>query len=58
MKREPHSKYTKSIMDFKLVVTWNDGVIEDLTNDLHESLMLELEQHFVDLEDLKTQEEV
>ena len=56
MKREPHSKYTHAITDCKIIVTWNDGEVEDLSRDLPESLRNELEQHLVDMDDLRSQD--
>ena len=56
MKREPHSKYTHAIVGFKLTVTWNDGIVEDLTPHLPEYLLKEIEQHLVDMDDLRTQD--
>jgi hypothetical protein len=55
MKREPHSKFTFAITEFNLTVTWNDGEVEDLTPHLPESLLTEIEQYLVDLDDLRTQ---
>jgi len=55
MTRFPHSKYTHSITNFSLTVTWNDGMVEDLTESLPESLLNEIEQHLVDMDDLRTQ---
>ena len=56
MKREPHSKYTFAITEFKLQATWNDGVLEDLTPCLPEYLLKEIEQHLTDMDDLRTQD--
>ena len=55
MKRFPHSKYTHAVTNFSLTVTWNDGMVEDLTESLPESLLNEIEQHLVDMDDLRTQ---
>ena len=56
MKREPHSKYTFAITEFKLEAKWNDGEIEDLTLFLPESLLNEIEQYLTDMDDLRTQD--
>lgn len=55
MNREPHSKYTHAIVDCKIIVTWNDGRVEDLSVDLPEYLREEIEQHLDELDDLRTQ---
>jgi uncharacterized protein (UPF0548 family) len=56
MKRDPHSKFTFAITEFKLQATWNDGVVEDLTRSLPESLLAEIEQYLTDMDDLRTQD--
>lgn len=56
MKREPHSKYTHAITDCKIVVTWNDGEIEDLSVDLPEYLREQIEQYLDELDDLRSQD--
>ena len=56
MKRDPHSKFTFAITEFKLQATWNDGVVEDLTRSLPESLLAENEQYLTDMDDLRTQD--
>ena len=56
MKREPHSKYPNGIVNWELKVTWNDGEVEVMSASLHESLRNEIEQHLVDLEDLRAQD--
>jgi hypothetical protein len=58
MQREPHSKYTHAIHSYKLTVVWNDGLVEDLTPDLPETLRNEIEQYMTDLDDLRTQNPV
>ncbi len=55
MKREPHSKYTHAITDCKLVVTWNDGAVEDLSPTLPDYLREEIERYLNEMEDLRTQ---
>ena len=55
MNREPHSKYTHAILNYRLSVVWNDGLVEDLTPDLPETLRNEIEQHLTDMDDLRTQ---
>lgn len=56
MKRDPHSKFTFAITEFRLLATWNDGVVEDLTQSLPEALLEEIEQHLIDMDDLRTQD--
>ena len=56
MKREPHSKYTHAITDCKIIVTWNDGEIEDLSVDLPEYLREQIEQYLDELDDLRSQD--
>lgn len=58
MKHESHSKFTHAIHSYKLTVVWNDGLVEDLTPDLPETLRNDLIQHIVDMEDLRTQDPV
>ena len=55
MKREPHSKYTHAIVDVKLVATWNDGIVEDLTPHLPPDLLANIEEYVTDMDDLRTQ---
>jgi hypothetical protein len=55
MKREPHSKYTFAITEFKLQVTWNDGIVEDLTPHLPPELQANIEEYLVEMDDLRTQ---
>ena len=57
MNREPHSKYEHGIVKWELRVTWSDGEVEVMSASLHESLRSEIEQHLVDLEDLRAQNE-
>lgn len=54
MKREPHSKYTHAIIDCKLTVTWNDGVVEDLSPTLPDYLREEIERYLNEMDDLRT----
>ena len=56
MKREPHSKYTFAITEFKLQVTWNDGVVEDLTPHLPPELQANIEEYLSEMDDLRTQD--
>lgn len=56
MKREPHSKYTHAITDCKIIVTWNDGEVEDLSVDLPEYLREQIEQYLDELDDLRSQD--
>lgn len=55
MKREPHSKFTHAIVDCKLIVTWNDGKVEDLSATLPEYLREEIERYLDELDDLRTE---
>jgi hypothetical protein len=55
MKREPHSKYTHAIVEVKLTVTWNDGIVEDLTPHLPPELQSNIEEYLVEMDDLRTQ---
>lgn len=55
MNREPHSKYPNGIVKWELRLTWDDGEVEVMSASLHESLRNEIEQHLVDLEDLRAQ---
>jgi hypothetical protein len=57
MNREPHSKYEHGIVKWELRVTWSDGEVEVMSASLHDSLRSEIEQHIVDLEDLRAQNE-
>jgi len=54
MKREPHSKYTHAIVEYKLTVTWNDGVTEDLSPTLPDYLRDEIEHYLGEMDDLRT----
>jgi hypothetical protein len=54
MQREPHSKYTHAIVDCKLTVTWNDGVVEDLSSTLPDYLREEIERYLDEMDDLRT----
>lgn len=52
MKRESRSeKY--GIADCKVLITWNDGVVEDLSPDLPEYLAEEIELYLDELDDLR-----
>jgi hypothetical protein len=55
MKREPHSKFTFAITDCKLLATWNDGVVEDLSASLPDYLREEIERYLDEMDDLRTQ---
>jgi hypothetical protein len=55
MKREPHSKYTHAIVEVKLTVTWNDGIVEDLTPHLPPELSANIEEYLTEMDDLRTQ---
>ena len=55
MNREPHSKYEHGIVNWELRLTWSDGEVEVMASSLPASVRLEIEQHLVDLEDLRAQ---
>lgn len=44
------------ILRWEVRITWNDGEVEVMQKSLPDSLLREIEQHMVDLEDLRTQE--
>ena len=52
MKREPRSE-EYGIVDYKVIITWNDGRVEDLSPDLPEYLSKEIEQYLDELDDLR-----
>jgi hypothetical protein len=56
MKREPRSKFTHAIVDVKLVATWNDGQVEDLTPHLPPDLQANIEEYLSEMDDLRTQD--
>jgi hypothetical protein len=43
----------KTITSFKLVITWDDGIRENLTPDLPEYLKNEIEAYLQELEELR-----
>ena len=43
----------KTITSFKLVITWDDGIRENLTHDLPEYLKNEIEAYLQELEELR-----
>lgn len=43
-----------NIVDCKIIVTWNDGRVEDLAPDLPEYLREEIERYLDELDDLRT----
>lgn len=53
MKREGRTN-DYSIVDCKIIVTWNDGVVEDLSPDLPEHLAEEIESYLDELDDLRS----
>jgi hypothetical protein len=55
MKRVPHSKHTFGITDCKLLVTWNDGKIEDLSPTLPDYLREEIELYLDEMDYLRTE---
>jgi len=56
MNRQPHSKYEHGIVKWELRAIWSDGKIEVMGDSLPETLRNEIEQHIVDLEDLRDQD--
>ena len=55
MTRDPHSKYTFAITDCRLLVTWNDGKVEDLSPTLPEYLREEIERYLDEMDGLRTE---
>ena len=55
MKRDPHSKFTHAIVDVKLIATWSDGQVEDLTPHLPPDLQANIEEYLSEMDDLRTQ---
>jgi hypothetical protein len=51
---DPHSKFDLAITDCKIIITWNDGKREDLSNDLPEYLREQIEQYLDELNDLRS----
>jgi len=56
MKREPHSKYTHAVIDYRLTATWADGIVEDLTPHLPPELSANIEEYLTEMDDLRTQD--
>jgi hypothetical protein len=56
MKREPHSKYTYAVIDYRLTATWADGIVEDLTPHLPPELQANIEIYLAEMDDLRTQD--
>jgi len=55
MKRDPSSNdYT--IVDCKIIITWSDGVTEDISADLPQYLGEEIEIYLDELDDLRSSE--
>jgi hypothetical protein len=55
MKREGKTNdYT--IVDCKVIITWSDGVVENLSPDLPEYLAEEIERYLDELDDLRSQD--
>ena len=44
------------VMKWELRVSWSDGEVEVMNKSLPESLLKEIQQHIVDLEDLREQD--
>jgi len=55
MNREPHSKYEHGIKKFEVRIYWDDQT-EVLRKTLPDSILRELEQYVIDLEDLRAQD--
>ena len=55
MKHEAHSKHTHKIVDCKIIATWNDGRVEDLSVDLPDYLRELIELYLDEMDDLRTQ---
>lgn len=55
MNREPHSKYEHGITKFEVRIYWDDQT-EVLSKSLPDSILKELEQYVIDLEDLRAQD--
>jgi hypothetical protein len=53
MKREPRWEEHLGIVDCKIIITWSDGVVEDLSPDLPEALAEELECYLDELDELR-----
>jgi|LauGreDrversion4_2_1035121.scaffolds.fasta_scaffold2257730_2 hypothetical protein len=53
MKRKPTWEDYLGIVDCKVIITWSDGVVEDLSSDLPESLAEELECYLDELDELR-----
>jgi predicted DNA-binding protein (UPF0251 family) len=53
MKREGRTN-EHMIVDCKVIITWSDGVVEDLSPDLPEYLAEEIEIYLDELDDLRS----
>lgn len=53
MKRKPTWEDHLGIVDCKVIITWSDGVVEDLSPDLPEALAEELECYLAELDELR-----
>jgi hypothetical protein len=56
MKREPKWTDELGIVDCKVIITWSDGVVEDLSPDLPEYLSEEIELYLDELDELRNQQ--
>jgi hypothetical protein len=56
MKREPKWTDELGIVDCKIIITWSDGVVEDLSPDLPEHLSEEIECYLDELDELRNQQ--
>ena len=53
MKREPRWADEVGITDCKVIITWSDGMVEDLSPDLPEYLAEEIELYLDELDELR-----
>lgn len=53
MKREPRWSEELGIVDCKIIITWSDGVVEDLSPDLPEYLAESIEIYLDELDELR-----
>ena len=56
MKREPKWADELGIVYCKVIITWSDGVVEDLSPDLPEYLSEEIELYLDELDELRNQQ--
>jgi hypothetical protein len=53
MQREPRWSEELGIVDCKVIITWSDGVVEDLSPDLPEYLAESIEIYLDELDELR-----